>query len=97
MHSATHSSKKPPRLSRHYYDVSRLYHHEVGRRAITDLKLLDQVVKHKTVFFREAAARYDLARPGSLRISPSPELERELRRANREVQKVLFWRRARRR
>jgi hypothetical protein len=90
LHSVTHSGKKPPRLSRHYYDVSRLYRHEVGRRAITDFKLLDQVVKHKTAFFREAAARYDLAKPGSLRISPGPELERELRRDYQEMQEMFF-------
>jgi len=67
-----------------------LYRHEVGRRAITDFKLLDQVVKHKTVFFREEAARYDLAKPGSLRISPGPELERELRRDYQEMQEMFF-------
>ena len=90
LHAVTHSGKSPPRLSRHYYDVSRLYRHEAGRRAITDLKLLEQVVRHKSVFFREAAARYDLAKPGSLRISPGPEMERELRRDYREMQEMFF-------
>jgi hypothetical protein len=90
LHSVTHSGKRPQRLSRHYYDVSRIYRHEVGRAAIADLKLLAEVVKHKAVFFREAAARYDLAKPGSLRISPTPELERELRRDYREMQEMLF-------
>ena len=80
LHAVTLSGKKPPRLSRHYYDVSRLFRHEVGRAAITDLGLLDAVVKHKSAFFREASARYDLARPDSLRISTGPELERGLRR-----------------
>jgi predicted nucleotidyltransferase component of viral defense system len=90
LHALTHSGKTPPRFSRHYYDVSRLYRHEVGSRAITDLKLLEQVVKHKTVFFREAAARYDLAKPGSLCISPDPGLERELRRDYRKMQEMFF-------
>jgi hypothetical protein len=90
LHAVTHSGKKPPRLSRHYYDVSRLFRHEVGRAAITDFGLLDAVVKHKSTFFREASARYDLARPGSLRISPGPELERELRRDYRDMQEMFF-------
>jgi hypothetical protein len=59
LHSVTHSGKKPPRLSRHYYDVSRLYRHEVGRRAIADFKLLDQVVKHKTSFSANRGCRRD--------------------------------------
>jgi predicted nucleotidyltransferase component of viral defense system len=90
LHSVTHSGKKPRRLSRHYYDVSRMYRHQIGSKAITDLKLLEQVVAHKNVFFREAAARYDLAKPGSLRISPDPELERELRRDYREMEEMFF-------
>jgi hypothetical protein len=79
LNSVTHSGKMPRRRSRHYYHVSRLYRHEIGRRAITDFELLNQVVKHKNVFFREAAARYDLAKPGSLRISPSVRVPRECR------------------
>jgi hypothetical protein len=31
-----------------------------------DFGLLASVVEHKKVFFREAAARYDLAKPGNL-------------------------------
>jgi len=80
----------PPRLSRHYYDVSRLYRHDVSRQALTNLALLDAVVKHKSVFFREAAARYDLAAPGSLKIVPGDELERSLRRDYREMQEMFF-------
>ncbi len=51
---------------------------------------MDQVLKHKNVFSREAAAWCDLAKPGSLRISPSPELERELRRDYRKMQEMFF-------
>ena len=90
LHAVTHSGKMPPRLSRHYYDVSRLYRHETGRKAITDLDLLEQVVRHKNVFLREAAARYDLAKPGSLRISPGAELERQLRLDYREMHEMFF-------
>jgi hypothetical protein len=90
LHAATHSGKTPARLSRHYYDVARLYRHEAGCKAIADIELLEQVVRHKTVFFRAAAARYDLAKPGSLRISPTSELERELRRDYREMQEMFF-------
>jgi predicted nucleotidyltransferase component of viral defense system len=90
LHAVTHSHKTPPRLSRHYYDVSQLFRHETGRAATADVKLLAQVVRHKSVFFRQAAARYDLAKPGRLRITPSAELERHLRRDYREMQEMFF-------
>jgi len=90
LHAVAQSGKTPPRLSRHYYDVSRLFRHEIGRAAVADLDLLTQVVRHKSVFFREAAARYDLATPGSLRIMPTAELEQRLRRDYREMQEMYF-------
>ncbi len=90
LHAVNHSGKAPPRLSRHYYDVSRMYRHEAGRQALADLPLLDAVVKHKSVFFREAAARYDLARPGLLRIVPGGELARSVRRDYRDMQEMFF-------
>jgi hypothetical protein len=67
-----------------------MYRHDVGRRALTDLALLAAVVKYKSVFFREAAARYDLAVPGSLKIVPGDELERTVRRDYREMQEMFF-------
>jgi hypothetical protein len=90
LHAVTHSGKTPPRLSRHYYDVSRMYRHDVGPQAMADPALLEAVVKHKSVFFREAAARYDLAVPGSLKIVPGDELERAVRRDYREMQEMFF-------
>jgi hypothetical protein len=58
LHAVFHSGKMPTRLSRHYYDLARLYRHEYGQNAVADFGLLASVVEHKKVFFREAAARY---------------------------------------
>ncbi len=90
LHAVMHSGKLPPRISRHYYDVSRMYRHDSGRQAFTDPGLLEAVVKHKSIFFREAAARYDLAVRGSLKIVPGAELERAVRRDYREMQEMFF-------
>ncbi|HEY1377954.1 MAG TPA: nucleotidyl transferase AbiEii/AbiGii toxin family protein, partial [Gemmataceae bacterium] len=72
------------RQSRHYYDVVRLFEHDVGRAAIADIDLLLKVARHKEVFFPAAWARYAKARPGTLRVVPPdarlPELERDYRR-----------------
>lgn len=89
LHATYHSGKKPDRLSRHYYDVSRLYR-ALGDAALTDTGLLAQVVKHKEVFFRAAAASYETARPGSLRLVPGTGLEAALRNDWRDMQEMLF-------
>jgi hypothetical protein len=90
LHAVYHSGKIPPRLSRHHYDLSRLYRHESGQAAIKDIGLLESVADHKKVFFREAAARYDLARPGSLRICPPNSQVAGIRSDYRDMREMFF-------
>jgi hypothetical protein len=90
LHAVFHSGKMPPRLSRHHYDLSRLYRHEYGQAALNDGELLASVVEHKKVFFREAAARYDLARPGSLRVCPPDSLVPKIRSDYRQMREMFF-------
>jgi len=80
----------PPRLSRHHYDLSRLYRHDNGQLAMKDVGLLRSVVEHKKVFFREAAARYDLARPGILRVSPPDGDVARIRNDYRDMREMFF-------
>ena len=80
LHAVFHSGKMPTRLSRHHYDLSRLYRHEYGQAALNDGELLASVVEHKKVFFREAAPHsHDLARRPAfgyaLQISWCPKFE----------------------
>jgi hypothetical protein len=90
LHAVFHSGKMPTRLSRHYYDLARLYRHEYGQHAIADFGLLASVVEHKKIFFREAAARYDLAKPGSLRICPPDDKIARIRADYREMLEMFF-------
>ena len=60
----------PLRYSRHYYDLARLDRTEIGTSAVQDTPLLEAVVRFKSVFFSSNRARYDLAKPGSLRYIP---------------------------
>ncbi len=90
LHAVFHSGKMPPRLSRHHYDLSRLYRHEYGQLALKDLGLLARVAEHKKVFFREAAARYDLAQPGSLRICPPDSHLARIRSDYRDMREMFF-------
>jgi predicted nucleotidyltransferase component of viral defense system len=78
------------RRSRHYYDVVRLYEQEIGKRAAKDTHLLDQVAKHKASFFASTGARYDLARPGTLRLMPAVEQVDALRRDYQNMEEMFF-------
>ena len=61
------------RLSRHYYDLAMLADTEYGRRALAQPNLLERVAKHKSMYFASGWAKYNEARPGSLRLAPSQE------------------------
>ncbi len=66
--------KKPPeRLSRHYYDLAKLYRSAIGRRALGDRGLLTAVVAHKQLFFASAWASYQTATPGGFHLVPPRE------------------------
>jgi hypothetical protein len=67
LHALFHSSKMPPRLSRHHYDLSRLYRHDYGQAALKDVGLLASVVEHQKVFFREVVPRKQIARDPGVR------------------------------
>jgi hypothetical protein len=73
----------PARYSRHYYDLYKLSESSVRKAALGNLTLLKAVVEFKERFYYSSWARYDLALPGSFRLSPPdsqlPVLERDYR------------------
>jgi Nucleotidyl transferase AbiEii toxin, Type IV TA system len=80
----------PLRLSRHYYDLSRLIESGLGERAAQDLDLLRHVVKHKQVFFRSGWAHYETARQGAPRLSPAPDRLKLLEADYDRMQEMFF-------
>ena len=73
LHAEYHRAIAKPtaeRLARHYYDLSELAEHEIGQRALREMSLLETVAADKARLFRRKWARYDLARPGTLRLIP---------------------------
>jgi hypothetical protein len=48
-----------PRLSRHYYDLFKLYRAGVSEKAISDPGLYPAIVTHRRSFYRYAAVDYD--------------------------------------
>jgi len=93
LHQEAHRSAEkslPPRYSRHYYDLFRLSRLPVCAEAISRLDLLQEVVTFKQRFYRCSWARYEDARPGSLRLLPSTAHLDRLLRDYRAMQSMLF-------
>jgi hypothetical protein len=93
LHQEAHrlsTSHLPPRYSRHYYDLYRLSHSPVRERALAQLDLLQDVADFKMKFYRSAWAKYEEARPGSLRLSPPTERVADLRKDYQNMQPMLF-------
>lgn len=77
LHAEYHreDGKRPTaeRIARHYYDLSRLADHEIGARALKEMSMLERVAADKIRLFRSSWAKYELARPGTLRLAPPAE------------------------
>jgi hypothetical protein len=82
---------QPPRYSRHYYDLAKLAESAVRKAALTDLKLLENVVEFKQRFYPRAWARYDLARPGTFRLIPEGKVLATVEADYRAMQNMIFW------
>lgn len=78
------------RLSRHYYDLYQLTQHQIGEAALKRFDLLERVVEHKSLFFKSAAARYELACPGTMKLIPSAPRLAELKRDYQNMLPMLF-------
>jgi hypothetical protein len=80
-HQIAYSNKEiPSRYARHYYDIVMLSRSGVAEAALQDLPLLRSVADFKERFYPSRAARYDLARPGTIRLLPDDERLNELAR-----------------
>lgn len=60
----------PARYSRHYYDVFKLGHTDIKEKAFADLDLLKGVVNFKIRFYPRGWAKYEEAKPGTMKLLP---------------------------
>jgi len=67
-----------PGYSRHYYDTCKMASTPVKDLAVADLGLLESVVAFKDKFYHRGWARYDLAKPGTMRLAPPPHVRNSL-------------------
>jgi hypothetical protein len=80
----------PIRYSRHYYDLHRLAESPVKQSALTDLALLRSVVDFKERFYYSSWAHYDLAKPGSFRLTPPQNQIAALERDYRAMHDMFY-------
>jgi hypothetical protein len=80
----------PDRYSRHYYDVAMMAEGKIKDEALADRELLAQVVKHKETFYPSAWARYDIAKPGSLRLVPAEKRRAALEQDYKKMAVMIF-------
>lgn len=66
--------EKRNHMSRHIYDLVKLYNSEYGKMATDNLGLLADVVRHKSTFYKDNKADYPNATPQNIKIVPTPEL-----------------------
>jgi predicted nucleotidyltransferase component of viral defense system len=80
----------PERYSRHYYDLYCMNVSSVKQNAFANLELLDRVVAFKARFYPTNVARYDLAKPGTLRLIPPDNCIQILERDYEHMQNMIY-------
>lgn len=78
------------RMSRHYYDVHKLIKAGVSDLALKDMLLLTDVITNKKKYFRAAWAKYEEAKPGTLKIVPNEILMKSLELDYQSMEQMIF-------
>ena len=78
------------RYSRHYYDLYCINTSTIKANALSSLELLERVATFKTRFYPATSARYDLAKPGSLKLMPTEECLAALENDYTHMQNMIY-------
>jgi len=81
---------QPQRNSRHYYDMYKMASAPIKESALANLALLESVVAFKQRFYPRGWARYDLARPGTLRLVPKGRVQEAVKADYREMRIMIY-------
>ena len=93
LHQEAHREAEKPmptRYSRHYYDLARLSLSDVKAKALADFEMLTAVVAFKQRFYPSAWARYELAKPPTLKLIPPEPRINELAKDYQAMQNMVF-------
>lgn len=84
------NSKLPSRYSRHYYDVYCISRSGLIKYSKEDNEILTKVANFKSKFYPRNWARYDLARIGSIKLSPNENYIVELEKDYNSMQDMIY-------
>lgn len=91
LHQQVHrSTPMPAGYSRHYYDLFQLANSQVKANAFNDLELLKDVVRFKQQFYLCPWANYEAAIPGTFRLVPPDEINKQLTSDYVAMQAMIF-------
>jgi hypothetical protein len=76
------------RISRHYYDVDRVLRTDIGQRAVADLAMAEDCVRHERMFFKRSGT--DTAVPGSFVLVPPAAMLDQLRQDYQAMAVMIF-------
>lgn len=80
----------PLRYSRHYYDLAAMANSDLKDIALSDMELLDKVIEFKKKFYPAAWAKFDEAKPGTLKLLPSKYRITELEKDYKAMENMIF-------
>ena len=86
------NNQQPPRYSRHYYDLAMMSAAPIKDAALADRAMLEDVVAFKQRFYPRGWARYDLAKPGTLKLVPSEHVLSALEKDYAQMRNMIFGR-----
>jgi hypothetical protein len=81
---------QPKGYSRHYYDVCRMAGSDVKDAAFADTALLAAVVSFKDKFYHRGWARYDLAKPGTMKLTPQDHVMVQVEKDYEQMRFMIF-------
>ncbi|XZE43905.1 nucleotidyl transferase AbiEii/AbiGii toxin family protein [Pirellulaceae bacterium SH467] len=80
----------PSGYSRNYYDLHQLAESPIAQNALLDLNLLEDVIQFKSRFYHSSWAHYEQARPGTFRLLPTPQGDKELQADYQYMESMFF-------
>jgi len=93
LHQEAHRSTEktiPLRYSRHYYDLYQLSKTDILEKALDQIDLLSGVTQFKMKFFRCGWAKYEEAKPGTLRLLPPDNRINDLKNDYNSMKAMIF-------
>ena len=81
---------QPARYSRHYYDLYQMLNSAVKKEAMSDLKLLNDIVDFKARFYPQGWAKYDLAKLGEYKLIPERFRVKQLKKDYTQMKEMIF-------